>query len=140
MSYLNLNNPQVTEFIDPETFEQVQDLDDDDTREFSRTMVDEFYAQAQDSFREMDGALAARDLRRLADIGHFLKGSAAALGLKKIKSYCEKIQHLGELKDETGLRPLNDPQLCLNKINVLLTAVKQVYIDTRVILKQLGYN
>jgi len=34
-------------------------------------------------------------LKTLSELGHFLKGSSATLGLTKVKDSCEKIQHYG---------------------------------------------
>lgn len=35
-------------------------------------------------------------------MGHFLRGSAATLGLTRIKDSCERIWYLGQGKDEKG--------------------------------------
>lgn len=42
------------------------------------------------------------NLDELSSLGHFLKGSSATLGMTKVKDYCEKIQHLGSRKEESG--------------------------------------
>ncbi|KAI8854947.1 hypothetical protein BC829DRAFT_378878 [Chytridium lagenaria] len=64
--------------------------EDDQEREFSKGIVLNYLEQAETTFANMDASL------------HFLKGSSAALGLVKVRTSCEKIQHLGNLKDETG--------------------------------------
>lgn len=44
---------------------------------------------------------AKKDFDDLSQLGHFLKGSSATLGLTKVKDACEKIQHCKEdLPDE----------------------------------------
>ncbi len=36
----------------------------------------------------------------LSDLGHFLKGSSAAIGAKHVKELCERAQHYGHCRDE----------------------------------------
>ena len=45
---------------------------------------------------------AKKDLRELSSLGHFLKGSSAALGVSKVQLSCEHIQHYGQLSDGTA--------------------------------------
>lgn len=42
---------------------------------------------------------ARKDLKELASLGHFLKGSSAALGVTRLSSFCQKIEHYGHLRD-----------------------------------------
>ncbi|KAJ3106921.1 hypothetical protein HDU96_008060 [Phlyctochytrium bullatum] len=78
-------------------------MDEDDTeREFSKGIVLNFFEQADTTLTEMNEKLATGDLAALSRLGHFLKGSSGALGLSKVRLSCEKIQHLGNLRDETG--------------------------------------
>jgi HPt (histidine-containing phosphotransfer) domain-containing protein len=65
-----------------------------------------------------------KDLQTLADLGHFLKGSSAALGVWKVQASCEKIQHYGELRDEKG--DLTS-EAALGKIRPLLGQVQVEY-------------
>lgn len=53
------------------------------------------------------------DLAKLFNLGHFLKGSAATLGLIKVRDACERIQYFGAHKDETGSTDELDDQKCL---------------------------
>lgn len=39
-------------------------------------------------------------LEELSNIGHFLKGSSAAIGVKKLQQNCQNIQNHGKLLDE----------------------------------------
>jgi osomolarity two-component system phosphorelay intermediate protein YPD1 len=43
--------------IDIPTFTQILDMDSDEEREFSRTLVFEFLNQAKDTFAEIEGSL-----------------------------------------------------------------------------------
>ncbi|KII90516.1 hypothetical protein PLICRDRAFT_39081 [Plicaturopsis crispa FD-325 SS-3] len=114
------------ETIDMETFYQILDLDEDDTHDFSRAMAWAYFSQVDTTFVEMDEALAKKDLVKLSSLGHFLKGSSAALGVAKVQASCEKIQHYGQLRDEelgTDLLPAD----ALAKIGPLLSRVKSEY-------------
>lgn len=115
------------DIIDVETFGQILEMDDDDDREFSRAIVEEFFTQAETTFRDMDGKLKDGDLLELSSLGHFLKGSSATLGLIKIKNACEIIQNLGAGLDESGLKKHNNNADALKKIRARLTAMKTDY-------------
>ncbi|KAJ7432353.1 hypothetical protein FB451DRAFT_1480898 [Mycena latifolia] len=68
--------------IDLAAFRQILDLDDDGTHyACSKDMIAVYFAQAPAAFKGMDSALAATDLRALADLAHFLMGSSATLGM-----------------------------------------------------------
>jgi osomolarity two-component system phosphorelay intermediate protein YPD1 len=43
--------------IDTATFEQILEMDDDDTREFSRSIVYGYFDQAESTFRKMERAM-----------------------------------------------------------------------------------
>ena len=77
-----------------------------------------------------------RDLSSLSSLGHFLKGSSATLGLTKVKDSCEKIQHWGAHKDETGDAELPDDDDCLRRIGSTLKVVKGEYTEAERILKK----
>jgi len=117
-----------SEVIDISTFEQILELDEDDECEFSSEMVSEYFIQAQSTFEDMDEALAAKNCNKLSDLGHFLKGSSAALGVSKVKSSCEKIQHYGKLRDEVAGKDL-DEDTALKLIKALLVDVKKEYAE-----------
>lgn len=123
--------------IDIATFEQILEMDDDEEeREFSRSIVLGFFDQAEQTFKKMDVQLAKRDLGELSGLGHFLKGSSATLGLTKVKDSCEKIQHYGARKDERGNNTSrSDPQL-LEFIKVTLADVKKEYKEAEKVLKR----
>jgi len=109
------------------TFQQVLDLDDEDeTLEFSRGMTSAYFSQASETFEKMDSALSSKLLKDLSDLGHFLKGSSAALGVLKVQASCEKIQRYGQLRDEEAGTDLTDKQ-ALEKISAQLEQVKGEY-------------
>ncbi|KAH8079813.1 histidine-phosphotransfer domain HPT domain-containing protein [Cristinia sonorae] len=113
-----------SEVIEMETFEQILELDEDDTHDFSFGMVVAYFSQASQTFNEMDEALKAQDLEKLSQLGHFLKGSSAALGVAKVQATCEIIQHLGKMREDE--RPISQTD-ALNKLRPLLARVKKEY-------------
>lgn len=136
-----------------ETFEQILELDEDDLRDFSSEMVWQYFSQAQVTFTEMDEALcvfhrpisfisvfispiprAGKHLDTLSSLGHFLKGSSAALGVTKVQETCEKIQHYGKLWDDEAGAALTE-QEALDKIAPLLVSGQKEYTDAEKWLK-----
>ncbi|KAF7967900.1 hypothetical protein HWV62_32573 [Athelia sp. TMB] len=112
--------------IDMDTFQQILDLDEDGTREFSRGMAWAYFSQVDSTFVDMDKAFDNKDLVQLSTLGHFLKGSSAALGVSKVQASCEKIQHYGQLRDEEEDKDLSKDD-ALGKIEPLLGVVKKEY-------------
>jgi len=111
-------------------FNQILELDDDETREFSRSMVDDYYSQVNDTLVKMDNALESKNLKDLSDLGHFLKGSSAALGVERVQACCERIQHAGKLRDEESGTTLTESE-ALTLITDLLDNVKKYYPEAR---------
>ncbi|KAF8460273.1 putative multistep phosphorelay regulator 1 [Kalaharituber pfeilii] len=120
------------------TFKQILEMDDEDDRSFSKAIVEEYLNQARDKIKEMKELIMKRSLSELSSQGHFLKGSSATVGCENFKNACEKIQHLGAGKDESGKMDIDDENTSLEKIDSLLgnmelelgrvrTALKTVY-------------
>jgi osomolarity two-component system phosphorelay intermediate protein YPD1 len=53
-------------------------------------------------------------------LGHFLKGSSAALGIVKVQASCEKMQHYGNCRDEEAGETLSEEE-ALRRIKGLLS-------------------
>ncbi|KAL9128305.1 MAG: hypothetical protein Q9217_002983 [Psora testacea] len=124
------------ETVDHATFEQILEMDDDeDEREFSRSIVFGFFEQAGNTFAGMDKALEEKNLPELSALGHFLKGSSATLGLSKVKDSCEKIQHLGAHKDENGSPSNESDAYFLDKIRQTLDQLRGEYEDAEGVLR-----
>lgn len=81
----------------------------------------------------------AKDLLKLSDLGHFLKGSSAALGVAKVQWSCEKMQHYGKLRDEVNSVDL-DETTALEKISTLLVQVKEEHAEAEKWLKKYYEN
>jgi len=121
--------------IDSVTFEQILEMDDDDKREFSREIVLGFFDQALATFKKMETALEEKNLSELSQLGHFLKGSSATLGLTKVKDACEKIQHFGAGTDEGGINKMSRED-CLKNIDQTLIDVKKDYNEVSTLLRR----
>ncbi|CAO3587589.1 unnamed protein product [Absidia cylindrospora] len=100
------------DLIDMSTFDQLLDMDDDDDdHEFSYSIVLNYFEQAEATFKDMDDALDKKNLPELSRLGHFLKGSSAAIGLKKVKATCERSKTLGIAKTKLEAMTLVKPML-----------------------------
>ncbi|KZP01323.1 histidine-phosphotransfer domain, HPT domain-containing protein [Calocera viscosa TUFC12733] len=84
--------------IDMDTFSQILEMDDDDTHEFSLSIVENYMEQAEATFDSMSAALDDENLPELSRLGHFLKGSSAALGISQVQTGCEAMQYYGQLR------------------------------------------
>jgi len=111
------------------------EMDDDDEREFSRSIVFGFFEQAEETFSNMADALKEDDLAALGLLGHFLKGSSATLGMTKVKDACEKIENLGRGKKESDDKTEVDDAKKLSKIKETIVVVKTEYKDAEKRLK-----
>ncbi|PPJ56203.1 hypothetical protein CBER1_09398 [Cercospora berteroae] len=125
------------DLIDPATFEQILEMDDDeDEREFSKSIVYDFFDQAANTFKQMHQGLKDKDLEVLSSLGHFLKGSSATLGLNKVKDSCEKIQHFGARKDETGNKDVADDKESLRNCEKYVKQAEKDFKDAERVLQK----
>jgi osomolarity two-component system, phosphorelay intermediate protein YPD1 len=131
--------PGAGDSIDALTFEQILEMDEDeDEREFSKSIVYDFFTQADSTFVKMDNNLLKRDLKTLSELGHFLKGSSATLGLTKVKDSCEKIQHFGQKMDESGTKQIAE-EAAVSKLKTTIDQAKQEFKDVEKVLRKF-YN
>ncbi len=79
-------------------------------------------------------------MTELSSLGHFLKGSSATLGLTKVKDSCEKIQHFGAHKDESGTVDVPDDDTCLNRIKETLASLKVEYAEVEKALRRFYHD
>jgi len=127
--------PGAKDSIDEDTFEQILEMDDDDDREFSKSIVYDFFTQAQSTFEKMDANLEKKDLKTLSELGHFLKGSSATLGLSKVKDSCEKIQNYGLKKDAKGDKDITEEE-GLKKLDETIKQAKTEFEEVKKVLKK----
>ncbi|KAF9359332.1 hypothetical protein BGX34_008428 [Mortierella sp. NVP85] len=117
--------------IDHQTFDQLLEMDDEEDHEFSKSLVFNYFEQAEKTFGEMDEAMKTPpDFANLSRLGHFLKGSSAALGLIKVRESCEKLQHYGNRKDASGINPITNDE-AKDLIETLLVAMKAEYKEAK---------
>ncbi|EMF17137.1 phosphotransmitter protein Ypd1, partial [Sphaerulina musiva SO2202] len=125
------------DLIDQATFEQILEMDDDEEeREFSKSIVYDFFDQAGQTFKNMYKSLEDKDLGQLSALGHFLKGSSATLGLTKVKDSCEKIQHFGARKDETGNKDVEDDEVSLKSCEKSIKQAEKDFKEAETLLRK----
>ncbi|KAG0348053.1 hypothetical protein BG004_006187, partial [Podila humilis] len=125
---------EVNDIIDHTTFDQLLEMDDEEDHEFSKSLVWNYFEQAEKTFGDMDEAMKKLDFPDLSRLGHFLKGSSAALGLTKVKESCEKLQHYGNHKDETGVSTITD-KAAEDLIRALLIQMREEYDEAESYLR-----
>ena len=81
-----------------------------------------------------------KDLAQLSALGHFLKGSSATLGLTKVKDSCEKIQHFGAHKDETGVHDVASDDVCLNNLRHTIAQAKDEFREVEKLLRRFYHD
>jgi len=122
--------------VEMPTFEQILEMDEPDDRDFSKSIVYAFFDQAEETFGKLDTALKDKDLLELSNLGHFLKGSSATLGLIKVRDSCEKIQNYGLKKDATGNHDEPDATRCLDLLKGEITLAKSEYEEVEHVLRK----
>jgi len=131
--------PGAEDQIDPSTFEQILEMDEDESeREFSKSIVFDFFTQADSTFDKMDSNLEKKEgdyLKTLSELGHFLKGSSATLGLTKVKDSCEKIQHYGSLKDDAGTKDISEKE-AQEKLKTIIAQAKEEFAEVKKVLEK----
>lgn len=110
-----------------EIFQQILELDEDgESYDFAWEMAEAYFAQVETTFKEMEEAIAKKDCKTLSNLGHFLKGSSATLGVTKVQNTCESIQHYGGLRDNRTGKVLT-PDVALSKIEAALKEAEEQY-------------
>lgn len=101
---------QNSELIDWVIFSELL-LMDEDEEGFSKGLITTFVEQLLGIYTEMEtiiedsklkGSPTDEELVKLSSLGHYLKGSAALLGLRKVQSQCERIQNYGNKKSSAA--------------------------------------
>ncbi|KAI0790258.1 histidine-phosphotransfer domain HPT domain-containing protein [Irpex lacteus] len=116
--------------VDMDTFEQILELDEDEDMEFSSEMVWQYFEQAEQAFTDMEAKLQEQSLSALSSLGHYLKGSSAALGVARVQATCEKIQHYGQRRDEEKKIDLSE-KVALEKITECLRRGRVEYKEAK---------
>jgi len=123
---------QVLELDDEDGDEDDDDDENEDVKPFSKGMVKEFLAQAEKTLSTMEDALEKKDLAQLSSLGHFLKGSSAALGVFHVQASCEDIQHYGQLRE--GSKVITEADAIV-KIGKSIARARKGYEDAKIWLE-----
>lgn len=114
-------------YIDWAVFSQILEMDEDAVvHEFSRNLLQNYFDQAHQTFKNMEEALAKANARRLADLALQLQGSSAALGFTSVTAVCEAIHVLSN--------KATDEASSIDEIRELYFQVRHSYSDTRFLL------
>ena len=70
-----------------------------------------------------------KNLASLSDLGHFLKGSSAALGVSKVQASCEDIQHYGKLREGSAI--ITEAEAIV-KITKTLARARKEYAEAKI--------
>ncbi|PKI84617.1 hypothetical protein MVES_001767 [Malassezia vespertilionis] len=109
-------------------------MDEGDEYDFSKSLVNNYFEQAESTFDKMDKALASGNLQDLSTLGHFLKGSSAAIGVVKVRNSCEAMQHYGTCRDADGITELSRDG-AVHKLTETLGCVKLQYKEAESTLR-----
>lgn len=112
---------------------------DEDEEGFSKSLFQTFVDQVLETFKEIDENLKTKNFDKISGLGHYLKGSAAALGLEKISSQCERIQNYGhkvnfdnfKLKDDDDQK---DDEFWIKLIEDALNKARDGFAKSRKVL------
>lgn len=122
--------------IDEDVFGQLLQMDEEDDQSFSKSLILDYFEQAQTTFTSIKEALDKGDLDAASKLGHFLKGSSSAIGLVKVKNSCEKIQYVGNLRQPDGTGSTT-PEEALAALNQLLVQAQAEFVEASEYLKAL---
>lgn len=117
--------------VDWAVFSEILQMDEDEEG-FSQQLVETFVSQVEETFDTIQLYLKEKDLEQLSSTGHFLKGSAAALGLTSIASQCERIQNYGHKHNFDDFQLPANTQTPDSKEGTLSLKEKRKEIDEKV--------
>lgn len=72
-------------------------------------------------------ARKTKDLKQISQLGHFLKGSSAALGVKRMSATCEKIQNTA--KGTPSEKTVEEVMSLLKRVKEEYSAAKKWLLD-----------
>jgi HPt (histidine-containing phosphotransfer) domain-containing protein len=90
--------------VDPVVIARLRDLGGPEDPGFLKGLVDEFLAHADRSVDQLRSAADAGDAKRLADLAHALKGSAANLGARALSAHAAEIERAGKAGEPRAAR------------------------------------
>ncbi|KNZ46497.1 uncharacterized protein VP01_720g4 [Puccinia sorghi] len=85
--------PPSSPIIDTDVFKQLLAMEDEQSSfSFTRGLIDLYYEDGQRTLQQMRSALQPSDYPTLARLAHFLRGSAASVGIIQVARICELIE------------------------------------------------
>lgn len=112
--------------INWEIVEQLMELDEDDGMyEFTNRILQDYFTQMEEKMPEIHNLVVNRRYEDAAHLGHFLKGSSAAIGAECISDICDKIQHYKEQSEEPQIFLLRE----ISQLKLLYPAIKRKLIS-----------
>lgn len=117
----------IDDYVNQSTFNQLLEMDDDNSRDFSQSIYTDFKADADFTFSSLDGSLSAGNLDALYKESRYLKSNAFALGLDKLGGSAYFIQHTAKNEDVDGNRLNQSEAALLQKIAKELPVTKDYF-------------
>ena len=109
------------DIYDDNIFQQLLDMDDDNsTFEFTRSILDDFFIQMDESQQQFADLMAKKDFEEVSKLGHKCKGSSGQVSLVRVRDICDAIQHY-KMKTKPG----NEEQYLQDLIDQLPEAVQE---------------
>lgn len=121
--------------IDDAVFGQLLEMDEEGDNSFSKSLIEDYFDQADSTFDSIQNALNSENCKEASQLGHFLKGSSAALGVIKVRNSCEKIQHVGNLHNSDGSGSITVDD-ALPQLQQLLQHARKEFEEAKDHLKQ----
>ncbi|KAG0144591.1 hypothetical protein CROQUDRAFT_47067 [Cronartium quercuum f. sp. fusiforme G11] len=85
--------------IDMDVFQQLLAMEDDDVNEqtncpfsFTKSLVEVYFEDGQGTVEQMECSLSRADYKKVSQLAHFLRGSAASLGVCQVAATCEALE------------------------------------------------
>ena len=92
--------------IDPQSIENLRDLNPDDGDEFLREITGIFLDDTPQRIAELEQSLAAGDTATFIRAAHSIKGSSANLGALVLRAAAEKLEHESKVNGLGSVAPL----------------------------------
>ncbi|KAK0622768.1 hypothetical protein B0T14DRAFT_514442 [Immersiella caudata] len=124
--------PDFGDHVDMHKFQAVLDMDGEgEDREFSRTVVEEYFRQFEVAIDEIDAAIGSQDLHSLASLGSTLGGSSRSLGFTKIADGCSLVEENGIVSGRKVNADGGDTGVRLGKIQQAVLQMKPDFEEAK---------
>lgn len=94
--------------IDPQTVENLRQLNPGDNDEFLREIVGIYLEDTPCRIAELEQSLAAGDQPKFTRAAHSVKGSSANVGAMAVRAIAEQLEHKSAREGLGGVSPLID--------------------------------